>query len=204
MREVFLFCFVLKQKSPAGRCPLVSGTIMRSGFFLVYVYWLRSKEWSLRYSPGRGNHVMHCSAVWGGRDQRGNNAAYSALCWLSVTSPATHKQIGPFWCWFPGEWVCVPSGTVWVSPTNLPVRDWEFLLLPQHPQVFSVRGFKALFPCAGTLDCTVCLSPHLFLPVYLLANTGLPDRPAATLPQVLSTPAARLHPCYLSGCVFLL
>ena len=71
MKEVFLFCFVLKQKSPAGRCPLVSGTIMRSGFFLVYVYWLRSKEWSLRYSPGRGNHVMHCSAVWGGGIREG-------------------------------------------------------------------------------------------------------------------------------------
>ena len=45
--------------------------------------------------------------------------------------------------------------------------DWEFLPLPQPPQIFSVRGFEALFPCAGTLGCKVCLAPQLFLPVYL-------------------------------------
>ena len=43
--------------------------------------------------------------------------------WLAfiLTSPATHKQIGPFWCWFLGGWVCVCSRTLWVSPTNSPV-----------------------------------------------------------------------------------
>ena len=59
--------------------------------------------------------------MWG-RGPKGNNAACLALTWLLVTSPATHKQIGPFWCWFPGEWVCVHSRTPCVSPTNSPVR----------------------------------------------------------------------------------
>ena len=49
------------------------------------------------------------------------------------------------------------------------------------PQVFSVRGFEALFPRTGTLDCVVCLTPQLFLPVYPHANMGLPSPPAARL-----------------------
>ena len=44
------------------------------------------------------------------------------LGWHSVASLATHKQIGPFWCWFSGHWVCVHSRTLWVSPTNSPLR----------------------------------------------------------------------------------
>ena len=53
--------------------------------------------------------------MWG-RGQRGNSATCSALGWFSVTSPATHKQIVPFWCWFPGGWFCIHSRTLWVSP----------------------------------------------------------------------------------------
>ena len=68
-------------------------------------------------------------------------------------------------------------------------------LPPQPPQVFSVRGFEALFPCAGTLGCVVCLAPQLFLPVYLHVNVGLPGPhsvtsqgpPPASVPRVLST-----------------
>ena len=41
---------------------------------------------------------------------------------------------------------------------------WEFLLLPQPPQVFTIRGLEDLSPCAGTLCCTVCLTPQLFSP----------------------------------------
>ena len=64
---------------------------------------------------------------------------------------------------------------------------WEFLLPPQPPQVFSVRGFEALFPCTGTLDCVVCPAPQLFLPVYLYWNVELPCPQAAALPRVLYT-----------------
>ena len=65
--------------------------------------------------------ASHIAALWRcmwGRGPRGNSAACSALCWFSVTSLATHKQIGPFLCWFPGGCVCVHSRILWVSPMN--------------------------------------------------------------------------------------
>ncbi|KAF6084337.1 hypothetical protein HJG60_008608 [Phyllostomus discolor] len=76
---------------------------------------------------------------------------------------------------------------------------WEILLPPQHPQIVSVRGFEALFSCTETLSCSVCLTPKLFLPVYLLINVGplvppttvMPYGPAATSPA----PVLLLQPC---------
>ena len=61
---------------------------------------------------------------------------------------------------------------------------WEFLLLRQAPQIFLVRSFEALFPCAGALGGKVCLGPQLFLPVYPHVNVGLPSLPvlSARLP----------------------
>ena len=65
--------------------------------------------------------------------------------------------------------------------------------------MFSVRGSEALFPHAGILGCVVCLTPQLFLPVYLHVAVGLP---AATLPQVLfarlpiTTPPTDLDECF--------
>ena len=55
------------------------------------------------------------------RGLRGNSATCSALCQPSVTSSDTCKQIGSFWVWFPGGWVCVHSRTLWFSPKNSPV-----------------------------------------------------------------------------------
>ena len=75
-------------------------------------------------------------------------------------------------------------------------------MLPQPPQVFTTRGFEALFPHIGILGCTVCLTPWLFLLVYLHANVGLPGPPAATLLQVLSvwlsisTPPTGMDECF--------
>ena len=42
--------------------------------------------------------LLHCDPVWGGRGLKGSNATCSSLSWLSVTSSATHKHIGPLWC----------------------------------------------------------------------------------------------------------
>ena len=97
----------------------------------------------------------------------------------------------------------------------------EFLPLPQLPQVFSVGGFEALFPCPGTLSRVDCLAPQLFLPVYPHTNVGLPSPPASALPSppaptsptlssshhlagILFVPAACLHPSYRSGWMFVL
>ena len=76
-------------------------------------------------------------------------------------------------------------------------------MLPQPPQVFSVRGFEALFPLAGALGYSVCLIPQLLLPVNLHASVEMPTLPVVTLPQVLS---ARLPvsapPTGLGECFF--
>ena len=79
----------------------------------------------------------------------------------------------------------------------------KFLLSLQPLQVFIARGFEALLPQAGTLDCAVCLFLQLFLPVLLHTNVGLPGLPAATLPCVLSTLADHLcPPTSLDECSF--
>ena len=75
--------------------------------------------------------------------------------------------------------------------------------MPLQPQqVFSVRGLEAVFPCARTLGCMVCLAPQLFLPVCLHANVGPPTLPAAALSHILSTwlpvsvPPTSLDECF--------
>ena len=83
--------------------------------------------------------------VWG-RGPRGNRAACSALCWFSITSPATHNQIGPFWCWCPVGGLVHALGPCGSLQGTL-LWGWEFLLLPpQPPQVFSVNGLRLYFP----------------------------------------------------------
>ena len=89
-------------------------------------------------------------------------------------SPSTHNHIGPFLCWFLGGWVCVHSRTLWVSPTNSPVRLGVSPTATSTPTGVFSQSFEALFPCTGTLGCTVYLVPQLFLPVYLYSSVGSP------------------------------
>ena len=119
------------------------------------------------------------SSLWG-RGPRGNNDAYSALDGLSVTYPATKKQIGPFWCWFPGGWVYVPSRTLWVSPVNCPVRlgvsptastptdfysqrFWGFISLCWNPGLCGLSHSLVVPPGLSTSNCGTSwsLSCHL-------------------------------------------
>ena len=83
----------------------------------------------------------------------------------------------------------------------------EFLLPPQPSQVFSVKGFEALFPGNEILGCVVCFAPQLFLPVYLHSNVGPPAPPATASPWLpaATLPALVLQPptCWqssLPGC----
>ena len=135
--------------------------------------------------------------MWG-RGLRGNNGACSALCWISVTSAATHNQIVPFWCWFLDVGFVYVLGPCGSLQQNL-LWDWEFLLLvPQLPQVFSISGLRLYFPLTGAMDCVVCCQVHQLLPCpprsticHLAGSTSLhlahPGPPATALPQVLST-----------------
>ena len=52
------------------------------------------------------------------------------------------------------------------------------------------QRFEDLFPRTGTLGCAVCLTPQLFLQVYLYSNVGPPAPQSATLPGL---PAIALH-----------
>ena len=67
----------------------------------------------------------------------------------------------------------------------------SFSCLAICPQIFTARGFEDLSPLAGTLGCSVCLTPQLFLPVYAHANVG-PPSPLAT---ALLTWVLQLLPC---------
>ena len=136
--------------------------------------------------------LLHCGAVCGGGVKKEQCRLLSGL---SFTSPVTHKQIGPFWCWFQvGGFLYVlgPCGSL--QQTLL--WGWEFFPLPQSPQVFSVRGFEALFPYPGTPRFVVCLAPQLFLPVYPHTNVGLPSLTATAFRHILSTPPTGLDECF--------
>ena len=81
--------------------------------------------------------------------------------------PLPTRKLGPSgadsWVWifvyFLGPWGFLQRTLLW---------GWEFLLLPQLSQVFSVKGFEVLFPCTRTLSYMVYLVPQLFFLVILM------------------------------------
>ena len=152
--------------------------------------------------------LWHC--MWG-RGQTGNNATYLALGQLSVTSPGTHKQIGPFWCRFLCGCVCVHSRTLWVSPVNSPVR-LGVSLATANPTCFYTQRFGSfLFPCWNTRLHSVslhsCSSQFVHMqtwdhPLCLLPPCS-PNPPAAALLHI-SVPISCLHPFNQSEWMLLL
>ena len=129
---------------------------------------------------------------------------------LSITSPTSHKQIMPFQVLIPRWRACVHSRILWVSPTDSPVRLGVSPTATTPTDFYSQR-FEALFPCTGTLGCTVWLTLQLFLQVYPPLYMGNPihqppphlSQSSATLPQVLSTwlPVST-PPTSLDECLF--
>ena len=100
-------------------------------------------------------------------------------------SSGADSQVGGF------VYVLEPCGSLlWTL-----LWGWKFFLLPQHPQVFSVRGFEVLFPSTRTLGCAVCLIPLLFLLVYLHTKVGPPTLPVTMSPA----PVLQLSPCHESS-----
>ena len=132
-----------------------------------------------------------------GEGPRGSNGAHSTVCWISATPSATHNEIGPFGFRFPSGWVCVHSGTLWVSPTTSPVRlGVSPAAAPTPKGVFNQR-FEALFPGAGALGCVVCFAPcrsSWFIYAQMWGRGVLP----ATLPALFS--ASESGPLGLSVC----
>ena len=83
-------------------------------YFFVSVCLLHGNT-ALLYSTGWATHIAVLWLCLWQRGPRWNNAACSALHLLSVTCLTTHKQSGPFWCWYLEGWICVHSRTLWVS-----------------------------------------------------------------------------------------
>ena len=79
----------------------------------------------------------------------------------------------------------------WGSLQQTLLWGWEFLPPLQPPQVFTARGFEALFPHAVTLGWKVCLTPQLFLPVNPHTSVG---PPASASPTGSSSHCLATHP----------
>ena len=119
--------------------------------------------------------------MWG-RGSRGNNATCSAPIPLSIISPTTHKQIGPFWCWFPGEWFCIHSRTLWVSPVNFSVRLGVSSTATIPKDFYSQRFWRLSFP----------MCKHWVVYSVSQANVGPPR-------SVAATPLAQSSSCCLAA-----
>ena len=78
---------------------IFSGVLIYSFIWAIYFlspsacYIVRGG--ALGVQQGGATHIAGLWALYGGRGLRGKNAACLALSWLSVTSSATHKQMGP-------------------------------------------------------------------------------------------------------------
>ena len=141
-------------------------------------------------------------AVCGGGVREGT-MPLAPLCQFSVTSPATHNQIGPFWCWFPGGWVCVWARPLWVSPTNSPMRLGVYPAATSTPMGVFNQRFEALFHCCSPGFRGLSQSPVVLsgLSSCECGTTGPASCHLAASPLQL---AARLRPSYWSGWMFLL
>ena len=157
---------------------------------------------------------LHCDPVCGGGVREGTVLlAPLSAGFQSLPPPTTHNQIEPFWCWFPGGWVCIYSRTQWVSSMNSPVRlgvsltatstptgvfsqrFWGFISLHWSPGLHSLSGTPLVPPCLSALGCgTDCSTSH---------QLAGPGPPATASPWVLS---ARLPisipPTSLDECFF--
>ena len=132
---------------------------------------------------GRANHIAVLWCCMWGRGPRVNNAlvrllaGFQSLPFFPKTKldpSGADSQVGGFVC------ILGPCGSLQLS-----CEAGSFSCHCSPPQVFSVRGFEALFPYAGTLGCVVCLAPQLFLLVFLHANVGPPTPPVtASSPTV--------------------
>ena len=94
---------------------------------------------------------------------------------FSVTSSATHNQIGPLWCWFLSGLACACSRPLWVSPmSSSESLGVSPAATPTRTGVFN-QSFEALFPRARALGYVVCFTPLRFVLVYLCVNVGPRD-----------------------------
>ena len=129
---------------------------------------------------------------------RGEGSHREQWCSLHSLQVFSHSLHYPQSKWafvvlLPSGWICVCSGTLWVSPMNSPVRLGVSPAGASTPTSVFNQRFEALFPHAGTLGCEVCHPVHQLLPRW----------PAAALPALIHSPPPRwVHqppPCCASS-----
>ena len=148
-----------------------------------------------------------CCGTVCGEGVREKTMLLAWLLLLSITCPTTHNQTEPFWCRFQDGWVCVHSGTLWVSPMNSPLRlgvypsattpigfysqrFWGLLSCRWNPWLHGLSHSPVVPPSLSACKCgTAVFTSHHLICLVL---------------HVLSTLAAHLHPSYQSGWMFLL
>ena len=142
--------------------------------------------------PGWANAGCFAVTLYVGEGPRGNNDARSTFHRISIFHSATQNQTGPLWCWFPSGWDGARYRPLWVSPTNSPVRLGVSPAAASTPTGVFNQRFEALFPRAGALGCTVCLTPcRLSRFIYVrmwgrgVLPTALPAPFSATLSPAL-------------------
>ena len=129
----------------------------------------------------------------------------------SLPTSFTHKQIGPVLYWFPGGWVCVHSRTLWISPTDSPVRLRVSLASTTPTGIFQPEVLRLYFPalepwvvrsvllpsCSswfiGTQMWTANSASHR-LTSFTSCRLAHPSPLVSTLPRVLSTLLPRSYP----------
>ena len=140
------------------------------------------------------SRATYIAALWcclWGRGPRGNRASCSVLGWLSVTSSTTQKQIGLFWCQFPGGWVCVCSRTLWVSPLKSPVRLGVSPAAATPTGFFHSEDLRFYFPMLETWVMHSVSVPSCSSWFIQHANVG---PPSLTAPASPSSPPSSSSP----------
>ena len=186
-------------------------------FFWMFFFFLSQCDCYLVRGGTLGIHqgeATHIAEVWcclWGRGPEGNNVA----CWVNggfhSLPPLPTSKLGPS---------CADSqvgGFVYIlgpckTLQQTPLWGWEFLSSPQtllefysqrfwcfiplhwNPELHGLSCFPVVSPILCTHKCEIIRSAS-----HHLTNPGTP---AATLPQILSAPAACLCPSCWSGCFF--
>ena len=152
--------------------------------------------------------LLCCDAICGEGSEREQCCLF---CSLPVFShfPCYPQSNWAILALVPGWWACECSRTLLVSPMNSP-RGWELLLLlPQPPQVFSIRGLRGYFPSlklwvvqSRSVLFPSCFSQFIFMRMWdcLVCNLSpcwvLQLQPCHGSPPC---PAPCLCPSYQSG-----
>ena len=174
-------------------------------------YFVRGR--TLGIHQGGATHFAACGTVCGGGVREGT-MLFARLwpCFQSLP-PLPASKLGP-----PGAdsgvggfvYILGPHGSLqWTL-----LWGWEFLLLPQPPQVFTARGLRLYFPALGpwvaqSVSFPSCFSRFIHTQMWdhsgceLLPHPlSLPATPFSVSPLPYS--AACLHPSYQSEWMFLL